>query len=228
MPDHEDIYRTQAERYDALIAKQPNVVEVIERICPLEGLDIIDLGAGTGRLTVPIAKIAKSVLALDASAAMLEVTARKLEEARLDNWSTRISDHREIQAESGCADVLVSGWSISYVGSSNVENWERNIAAAMKEIERVLRPGGTAIVLETLGTGVERPSAPPYLLGYYALLEKVYGFQHTWIRTDYHFGNIAEAEQLTSFFFGEELAEKVVREHLESVPECAGIWWRRF
>lgn len=83
MPNHTEIYNSEAERYDLLISKQPNLLETIQRIRNLEGLDVIDLGAGTGRLTVPIAQTAKSVLALDASEAMLRVTAEKLKKANL-------------------------------------------------------------------------------------------------------------------------------------------------
>ncbi|MCF6093795.1 class I SAM-dependent methyltransferase [Microaerobacter geothermalis] len=228
MPNHSEIYRLEPEQYDLLISKQPNLLERIQCIHNLEGQDVIDLGAGTGRLTVPIAQQAKSVLALDASEAMLRVTAKKLKNANLNNWNIRVSDHRKIQAEDNSADVLVSGWSICYIGSSNVHGWKENVAATINEIKRVLRPGGTVIKFETLGTGVEFPSPPDFLTGYYSMLEKVYNFQNTWIRTDYQFDNLDEAERLTKFFFGTDISEKVVREKRTTLPECAGIWWRSF
>jgi len=109
-----------------------------------------------------------------------------------------------------------------------VNNWENNVEEVISEFKRVLRPGGTAIILETLGTGAEFPSPPDFLIGYYSLLEKNYGFQNTWIRTDYRFDDLDEAEELTKFFFGTGISEKVVREKLQTLPECAGIWWRSF
>ncbi|RAP21073.1 hypothetical protein C2W64_03656 [Brevibacillus laterosporus] len=33
----------------------------------------------------------------------------------------------------------------------------------MSEIKRVLRPGGTAIIFETMGTGYETPHPPAFL-----------------------------------------------------------------
>jgi ubiquinone/menaquinone biosynthesis C-methylase UbiE len=71
MPNHGQIYRDQANQYDTLISKQPSLLHNIEEIKSVKGLDVIDLGAGSGRLTKELAPHAKSILALDASAEML-------------------------------------------------------------------------------------------------------------------------------------------------------------
>jgi hypothetical protein len=93
-------------------------------------------------------------------------------------------------------------------------------------MRRVLRPGGTAIILETLGTGRETPHPPSEALAaYYAMLETDYGFASTWIRTDYRFESQAEAEELTGFFFGAASATTTTEEGYAIVPECTGIWW---
>jgi ubiquinone/menaquinone biosynthesis C-methylase UbiE len=142
MPSHDEIYESQAETYELLISKQPNLHAVIEEIKPFEGLDILDIGAGTGRLTCILAPKAKSILALDESEAMLKVTANKLQKAGLQNWSTQVADHRSLFVKDNSADLIVSGWSISYIGNTYVENWKENIHKVVMEIKRVLRPGG--------------------------------------------------------------------------------------
>jgi hypothetical protein len=94
-------------------------------------------------------------------------------------------------------------------------------------MKRVLRPGGAIIILETLGTGRETPQPPaPALAAYYDWLENEHGFNHTWIRTDYRFASVDEAEALTRFFFGDNLAGRIRRDNLTILPECTGIWWR--
>src|SRR5690554_3683020 len=92
-------------------------------------------------------------------------------------------------------------------------------------MKRVLRPGGTIILFETMGTGFETPHPPNFLKTYYSLLEDHYGFSHQWIRTDYQFKDLAEAAELTKFFFSEELSLRVVKDKLIKLPECAGVWW---
>jgi ubiquinone/menaquinone biosynthesis C-methylase UbiE len=225
MPDHTQVYKSQAEQYDLLISRQPTLLHVIEEIKPVKGLDIIDLGAGTGRLTAVLAPHAKSILALDTSGDMLEVNAKKLKEAGLSNWKTQVADHREIPTKEHSADLIVAGWTVCYLASSNQPNNEQNIEKVIEEMKRVVRPGGTIIIFETMGTGYETPHPPDFLKHYYSLLENRYGFTHKWIRLDYQFKDLQEAENLTRFFFGDELADKVVKENHVTLPECAGIWW---
>jgi hypothetical protein len=91
-------------------------------------------------------------------------------------------------------------------------------------MRRVLRPGGTIVVLETLGTGHETPQRLDSLDAYFCYLEEG-GFSSTWIRTDYQFVSLDEAEELTRFFFGEDLAAQVTERGQLTLPECTGIWW---
>ncbi|MGG4455640.1 class I SAM-dependent methyltransferase [Brevibacillus porteri] len=225
MPNHEQIYKNQAEQYDLMISRQPSLLAVIEEITPIKGQDVIDLGAGSGRLTSVLAPHVKSILALDASAAMLEVNAQQLTQAGLTNWKTNVADHRELPADDNSADVIVAGWTVCYLTSSEVPNSELHLEKIIQEMKRVLRPGGTIVIMETMGTGYETPHPPEFLTHYYSLLENKYGFSHKWIRLDYQFKDLAEAEQLSRFFFGDELADRVAREKLVTLPECAGVWW---
>lgn len=227
MPNHADIYANQADMYERLVSKQASLYDLIQSIVPIEGLDMIDMGAGAGRLTRVLAPTAKSILALDASESMLRITADHLEQARLRNWRTQVADHRKLPIEDQSADLIVSGWSICYLGDSNLEHWKDNIHQVIGEIKRVLRPGGTVIIIENFGTGSETPDPPEFLLNYYRLLEAEYGFSHSWIRTDYTFESVDEAEMLTRFFFGDAIADRVVHEQLVHLPECAGVWWLR-
>lgn len=77
MPNHEEIYRQQAEKYERMISRQPNVVPWIEEIRPVQGLDVLDLGAGTGRISVRLADKAGSLVSTDKSEAMLKVLKKK-------------------------------------------------------------------------------------------------------------------------------------------------------
>ena len=91
-------------------------------------------------------------------------------------------------------------------------------------MERLLRKGGTLVIIETLGTGENQPQAPEKLQGYYQYLESA-GFDRTWIRTDYRFRSRSEASELVEFFFGEEMLPKIGPGDQPVLPECTGIWW---
>lgn len=228
MTDHAKIYNENAAEYDRLVARedyQGNILTAIRQIKPLEGLDVVELGAGTGRLTCLLAPVVGKIAAYDISGHMLEFAAAKLAECRVRNWMIGVADHRDLPVNDQAADLAISGWSIVYTVVSNQKNWRRELGRALAEMKRVLRPGGSIILLETLGTGHETPSPPDELADYLGFLEDESGFSSTWIRTDYLFRSLEEVRELTDFFFGEGMVDKVISMDPVILPECTGIWW---
>lgn len=231
MPDHDEIYAGRALRYDDLISHEDKagaIPRAISEIVDHTGLDVVDLGAGTGRLASLLAAKARSLVLLDGSGRMLEAAAVKLNRAGYHNWTVRVADLRHPPLEDDSADLIVSGWSICYVASSNQPNHGENLQTVIREIERALRPGGTAIIFETLGTGETVPRPPDSLTAYYAALENQHRFTHHVIRTDYQFPSPEEARDLSAFFFGPEMPPKLTGPHGTDLPECTGLWWRAF
>lgn len=201
------------------------LLPALNRVCPLVGLDVIELGAGTGRLTVQIAPIVRSLLACDVSEAMLAILVPKI--ATCGHAAALAADNRALPLPDSVADVAIAGWSIAHSVEWYPDTWRDEVDQALSEIFRVLRPGGTAILLETLGTGNETPAPPnDHLAALYAYFEDDYGFVRETLRTDYRFESPAEGQALLRFFFGDELADRIVAEQLTILPECTGIWWR--
>jgi hypothetical protein len=92
-------------------------------------------------------------------------------------------------------------------------------------MERMLRTGGTAIIIETLGTGHETPVEPSSELSeYYSYLENELGFSRSWIRTDYKFSSVEDAEKTVRTFFGDELGNYFKNNNTAILPECTGFW----
>ncbi|MDZ7793935.1 MAG: hypothetical protein U5P10_09670 [Spirochaetia bacterium] len=56
------------------------------------------------------------------------------------------------------------------------------------------------------------------------MLEEEYAFVKTIVKTDYKFNDYREAAQIISFFFGEEMKDKVLESKSAVVPEYTGIW----
>ncbi len=229
MSDFKKIYTTQAEQYDRLIARedyQGNIISALQKIRPFSQQTIVEFGAGTGRLTCLLAPLVTQIHAFDDSSAMLAVARQKLMAFEQQNWQLQVADNAHIPLPDNCADMTIEGWSFGHLRGWHPDSWQEKLDTNLSEMERLLRPNGTMILLETLGTGYESPHRFPELDELFLHLETTHQFQHTWIRTDYQFASLDEAEQLTRFFFGDELAQQVRQHSWIILPECTGIWWK--
>lgn len=227
MPTQEEIYKTEGDKYEALIARedyQGNILKTLREITPLENRLVLDLGAGTGRLACLLAPNVKHVHAFDISEEMLRVCRDKFNASGQTNWQVDLADHRKLPVADQSADLVVSGWSVSYLAVWNPDTWKEELESWLSEMKRVLRPGSFIVLFESLGTGNESPIRLEHLKDFYPWLDQV-GFKYKWIRTDYKFESLQEAEELSRFFFGDELGNKVVQNNWTILPECTGVWW---
>jgi ubiquinone/menaquinone biosynthesis C-methylase UbiE len=228
MPELKEIYRSYADRYQALVGRedyQGNLLPAILSIDPLAGKDVIELGAGTARVSCLITPIVRSLVAADISHHMLSVGKQHLAGLPLSNWHLSLESHRALPFAAHSVDVILSGWSFCYAALDAGEGWQPALEQALSETARVLRPGGLLILIESLGTGFETPNRPDVLVNYLAFLD-AHGFESTWVRTDYCFIDKAEAKDLTGFFFGDAPMPMWESELGVIVPECTGLWWK--
>lgn len=228
MGDHyADIYAHHADQYEQLISREDytgNLLAALRKITPLYGLDVIDMGTGTGRLARLLAPFARSVGAFDTSAAMLTVAASRLKAGGTRRRQVAVADHRALPVQSHSADLVISGWSICYTVVWE-EDWQTELSKALAEMQRVARPGGTLVIVETQGTGYETPTPPENVKPYFAYLE-ANGFASTWIRTDFRFASVGEARELITFFFRGDISDRLISREPAILPECTGIWWK--
>jgi len=238
MPDSKTVYAHHGNEYEALVARedyQGNIPRALDEITlaqyastgvKVDGLDVLDLGAGTGRLTLMLAPRVKAIHAFDTSAEMLRVCRARLIASGLSNWQVDVADHRHLPVEDHSADLVVSGWSVSYLAVWNPGSWRAEMEKWLDEMKRVLNGGSPIVLFESLGTGHESPIKLDHLRDFYPWLDEA-GFQKKWIRTDYQFESLEEAEYLARFFFGDELGDKIKQNNWVILPECTGVWWKK-
>jgi len=223
------IYQSEGDRYEALISRedhQGNILRSIDEIINVDGLDVLDLGAGTGRLTLLLAPRVQSIRAFDTSAEMLRVCRERLLASGLSNWQVDVADHRSLPVEEQSVDLVISGWSVSYLAVWNQEDGQAELDKWLSETKRILRKDGTIILFESLGTGNQSPIRLEHVESTYQWLDDN-GFANKCIRTDYQFESLGEAADLAGFFFGAEMADQVRESGSVILPECTGVWWRK-
>ena len=228
----QDIYRNQAEQFDRLVARedrQGNLIAALHEIRPLHGLKVVEFGAGTGRITRLLSVLVDQVCAVDIEESMLRQAASAMRASGMTNWRLALGDNGQMPVASGCADLVIEGWSFAHVIGWYPDDWRARSDAMLAEMERILKPGGVAILIETMGTGRRQPLAPSASLRkLYEYWQVEHGFDFRWIRTDFQFASPAEADELMRFFFGDETADDCLDGEKLIVPECTGIWWKQF
>ncbi|NJB36050.1 MULTISPECIES: bifunctional demethylmenaquinone methyltransferase/2-methoxy-6-polyprenyl-1,4-benzoquinol methylase UbiE [Flavobacteriaceae] len=125
----------------AIVAqKQPNTV--------------LDIATGTGDLAINLTKTgATKVIGLDISPGMLSVGKQKIKQKNLDNTIEMVlGDSEALPFKDDSFDAITVAF-----GVRNFENLEKGL----KEILRVLKPGGSFVVLET-----SVPTKFPFKQGY--------------------------------------------------------------
>lgn len=114
--------------------------EVFSALGSVEGKKVLELGAGIGRFTGGLARMAHSVVAVD----FMEPSIRENERinAHLGNVKFQVGDVTELQFEPGSFDVVFSNWLLMYLSDSEVEK----LAAVTLSW---LRPGGVVFFRES-------------------------------------------------------------------------------
>jgi SAM-dependent methyltransferase len=227
MPDYRQIYDSEAERYETLVAAEDyrgELTRALRRLVTLDGARVIEVGMGTGRITRLLLDAGAHVTGYEQSPAMMSVARRQLG----DRFEGHVADIRDQLLPPASADIALAGWVLGHFCEWHGEQWRDEVGAVLENMWNALRVGGTLVLIETLGTGAERPQPPnAALAAYYRYLEESWGATREELPTDYRFDSIEAALQSIAFFFGPEL-ERRVREHgWTIVPEWTGLWWRR-
>ncbi len=110
----------------------PVVDGVVRRAAPQAGMSAIDLGCGTGAVTLKLAVGGARVRAIDISEQMLKITAARASRAGFD-VRVEYGSAEHIPALDASCDILTASLCLMFVADK---------AAAAREVARVLKPGG--------------------------------------------------------------------------------------
>jgi len=225
---YELIFSRHAGEYHELVAAEDwegNLPRALGEITSFAGRTVVELGAGTGRVTMIVAPLCAKVLAFDRSQHMLDTAAANMRD--VGNVSLAVCDNRAVPLPDASADIVIEGWSFGHTVSQAKSQWQNQADELLAECNRLLKPGGVLIIIETLGTGFRMPAPPGAVLPlFYGYLEKQLGFTARWVRTDYRFPSLAETRRLVEMFFGAMVDYDLVEGRQVIVPECTGLWWK--
>lgn len=229
--DHfKKIYAFNAKEYHEMIKVEDidaNLPAKLNEIVSFNHKRVLDLGTGTGRIPLLFADEAQLLIAVDLNFPMLVEHAR-IREPLAGDWPMLNADNRYLPLTDDCMDIVTAGWTMGHLRGWYPEDWQKQIAMILKEMERISKAGGALIIMETMTTGGYSPAPPnEQLAEYYRWLEDEWGYTRETIQTDYQFKSVDDAVEKTTFFFGEELAEMIRENKWARLPEWTGIWYKQ-
>lgn len=145
MTDHNQVverqFGEQASAYlsSAVHAQGAEFALLRERVAALPGARVLDLGCGAGHVSFQVAPLAGEVVAYDLSQQMLDVVASAAAERGLDNVQTECGKAEQLPFADEQFDFVFSRYS--------AHHW-RDVGQALREVRRVLKPGGTAAFID--------------------------------------------------------------------------------
>ncbi|WBF44601.1 class I SAM-dependent methyltransferase [Serratia rubidaea] len=105
---------------------------------------VLDLGCGAGHASFTAAAQVAQVVAYDLSAQMLAVVAQAAQARGLDNIQTQQGMAETLPFADGEFDLVISRYS--------AHHWH-DVGLALREVKRVLKPGGRAIMMDVVSPG---------------------------------------------------------------------------
>ena len=112
------------DRYDAAL---------LDALGPLDGASVLELGCGAGDLSVELLRCGARLTAIDISPGMVE-----LARSRAGGASFVVAPAEETGLPAASFDLVAGKWVLHHV----------DVAAAAREVQRLLRPGGRAVFFE--------------------------------------------------------------------------------
>ena len=114
-----------------------SIAEALLRLLP--PMEIADLGAGDGSFALLLSRSASRVIAVDASAKMIEVGREQAKRQAVSNVEFRLGDFEEVPIADASVDLVFFSQSLHHA---------QHPQRALEEAGRILRPAGRVVILD--------------------------------------------------------------------------------
>jgi ubiquinone/menaquinone biosynthesis C-methylase UbiE len=136
-------WNRRALTWDHGAEQNPGLVKVVERVlgeaAPQPTMQAIDLGCGSGQVTLKLAPKVAHVLAIDISAQMIDLLARHAADAGIDNVSGTAAAIESLDVEPSSVDLICSNYALHHLRDADKR-------VVVERCATWLRPGGRLVI----------------------------------------------------------------------------------
>lgn len=187
------------------------------------GQRVLDLGCGSGFHLSRFARTASTVVGVEPREPLAALARRRISALSLTNASVLEGAAQRLPLADDSVEMIHARW--AYFFGPGCE-------PGLAEVGRVLRPGGTAFVIDndasrsTFGTWFRRamPAYDPVAIERFWARQ---GWSRESLDIRWSFGSRADFESVVRIEFNEALADEILAEHEGSVVDYAvNLFWR--
>lgn len=194
------------------------------RIADWAGKDVVDIGCGTGFHLPRFATTARSVVGIEPHPPLAALAQQRI---------SRMPQARVLEAGAGALPVADHSFDIAHARWAYF--FGPGCEPGLDELERVMRPGGTAYVIDndatrsTFGSWFRR-ALPAYDARAVERFWERRGWQRERLDIRWDFDSRADFEAVVRIEFAPEQAVRILAEHPDAtgVDYAVNLWWHHF
>ncbi len=215
-----DVYEVENRGID-----RAHVIEdAMRRVLDWSGLDLVDIGCGTGFHLPEFARTARSVVGVEPHPPLASLAAERV------SGMPQCSVH-----EAGAASIPVDGASFDVAHARWAYFFGPGCEPGLAELDRVMRPGGAAFVIDndagrsTFGQWFRR-SSPGYDVRAVERFWARQGWERERLDIRWDFDSREDFEAVVGIEFDPDNADLILAEHPDAtgVDYAVNLWFRRY
>ena len=220
------LYREYPEVYEAFMSVpyQPSIFEQVPEIIDLCGKTIADVGAGTGKSSLALAKIARQVIGIEYEPAMLLQARQKAQDEESSRVIFLSGDALAIPLATNSVDI-VTGFTLALFPPEQYRDFIREgLRVAKGKLVYVgISPGWYGGDLDYV---IENPFKGKFDVEMDRIFIEEFQFAFQDVFSDQEYGTIENIVSIYGFIFGKKVIAHLKKENKTAVQWKYRVYWK--
>jgi ubiquinone/menaquinone biosynthesis C-methylase UbiE len=220
------LYREYPQVYEAFMAVpyQPSVFDQVEEIIDLQGKIIADVGAGTGRSSLALARTARQVIGIEYEPAMLRQARQKAFGDEVSRVCYLCGDALALPLADNAVDI-VTGFTLALFPADRYREFisEGLRVAKGKVVYLGIPPGWYGGDLDHV---IEDPDKGKFDVEMNRIFIEEFQFTYQDVFSYQDYGTIEKIVSIYGFIFGKKVIEHIKQENITAICWKYRVYWR--